>query len=429
MPTGNITKRSVDAFKPGKRDAFLWDDEVPGFGLRVTTAGTKSYVFQYRTGGREARARRMTIGKHGLFTPDRARERAKDLAQAVRSGIDPLDFKREERRQAVDLAFNAYVELFNDAYLTKRWANPELGHRLLKREALPVIGRKPITKVGRADINAVYDRLADRPGMARLAHATLRKLFRFAVARGDLERSPLEGITAPPTVPARDRVLADWEMKLAWNAASFAGAHFTNCIRLLIVTGQRRDEVAGIQWSELDRESLLWTLPATRAKNRQAHLLPLSSLARDIIDEVAGGEKWPQRGFVFSTTGKSPISGFSKAKRRMDEAMAAAANEAAEERGEVTPTNIFPWRFHDLRRTLATGMQRLGVRFEVTEAVLNHVSGSRAGIAGVYQRHTWADEKRSALNAWGAHVAGLVVPADDTNVIPLMAQARSGVPN
>lgn len=421
MTTGNITKRSVDGLEPA---AFLWDDEVPGFGVRSTASGAKAYVFQYRMGGREARARRITIGKHGVFTPDKARERAKDLAQAVRRGDDPADTKREERRQAVDLAFASYVELFNALWLKRRWAKPELGYGLLIREVVPVLGRKPLLKIKRADLTAVYDRVADRPAIARLTHATLRKLFRWAVGRGDIERSPLEGTEAPPAVKARDRVLTDAELALAWNAAPDAGDVFVGCIRMLIATGQRREEVAGMQWAELDRSAMLWTIPAARAKNGVAHDVPLSEMARDLLDGVAGGEKWRKRGFVFSTTGKSAISGFSKAKRRIDDAMLAAARKAAEQAGDDPADVILPhWRLHDLRRTFATGLQRLGIRLEVAEACLNHVSGSRAGIVGVYQRHDWKDEKRVAMNAWAAHVIKIIEPSDQTNVVPMKARA------
>jgi integrase len=153
--------------------------------------------------------------------------------------------------------------------------------------------------------------------------------------------------------------------------------------------------VASLSWQELGRREQLWTLPSHRAKNKKPHLVPLSPAAIEILDEVAGASTWPSEGLVFSTTGKTSPSGFSKAKRKLDEYMITAAASGAERQ---------PWRLHDLRRTVATGLQRLGARFEVTEAVLNHVSGSRGGIAGVYQRHDWAEEKRSALNAWCKHV-------------------------
>jgi integrase len=135
-------------------------------------------------------------------------------------------------------------------------------------------------------------------------------------------------------------------------------------------------------------------LPSHRAKNKKPHLVPLSDLAIEILDEVAGDPAWPQRGLIFSTNGRTPVSGFSKAKRKLDEYMSLA----------VAHDELKAWRIHDLRRTVATGLQRLGVRFEVTEAVLNHLSGSRAGVAGVYQRHDWASEKREALDVWASYV-------------------------
>jgi integrase len=147
-----------------------------------------------------------------------------------------------------------------------------------------------------------------------------------------------------------------------------------------------------MDWSELDRHAMLWTLPASRTKNGKAQLVPLSSGAIDVLDDVAKDGAWPSKGLVFSTTGRTPVSGFTKPKRRLDEWLRKECPNAA------------PWRVHDIRRTIATGLQRLGVRFEVTEAVLNHVSGSRSGIAGVYQRYNWAAEKRAALDSWAKHL-------------------------
>jgi integrase len=166
-----------------------------------------------------------------------------------------------------------------------------------------------------------------------------------------------------------------------------------------MLTGQRRDEVASLDWKELDRGRRLWVLPSHRAKNNKPHLVPLGDLTINVLDEVSGNDVWPRTGLVFSTTGRTPVSGFSKAKRRIDQFLIARLPSGV---------NLLPWRIHDLRRTTATGLQREGVRFEVTEAVLNHVSGARGGIAGVYQRHDWADEKREALQKWDRHVAALL---------------------
>lgn len=394
MARGKVTKRNVDALIPAPQDQFLWDPELRGFGARLTRGGVLSYVLQYRMGGRESPARRYTIGKHGSpWTPDTARKEAERLLYLVRQGKDPVEVERERRREAVDLAFDAYVEKFIELYLKRRWKQWKLGAGVLRREAVPVLHSKPLPRIKRSDFATMFDRMHDRPAVARITFATLRKLFRWAVGRGDLDRSPLEGVDAPPAVPSRDRVLSDQEVAAVWTGTSSLGQPFAGFYRLLILTGQRRQEVARMDWSEVDRSQQLWTLPGSRTKNGRPQLVPLSSAAMEVLDDLAEEGPWPKAGLVFSTTGRTPVSGFTKPKKRLDEVVAAELSTPPE-----------PWRVHDIRRTLATGLQRLGVRFEVTEAVLNHVSGSRGGIAGVYQRYDWAQEKRAALEKWALHV-------------------------
>jgi len=175
-----------------------------------------------------------------------------------------------------------------------------------------------------------------------------------------------------------------------------------------MITGQRRDEVASLDWRELNRSAKEWVIPADRAKNRNAHTVPLSDLAIAELDALAAGVVWPRHGLAFSTTGRTPASGHSRAKARLDrEMLSIAENEARELAGNHQP-KLDSWRVHDLRRTFATGLQRLGIRLEVTEACLNHVSGSRRGIVGVYQRHQWTDEKRDAMGRWSGHLAKLL---------------------
>ena len=200
-----------------------------------------------------------------------------------------------------------------------------------------------------------------------------------------------------------------------WNAASKVGWPFAPLFRLLLTTGQRREEVAGLRWEELDRSTLTWMLPGARSKNGRAHLVPLSQLARSILDGHAGSDDWPTEGLIFTTTGKTPVSGHSRAKRRLDAFI-------AESRLEAGLQPLKPWRVHDLRRTVATSFQKLGIRFEVTEAVLNHQSGARSGVAGIYQRHDWADEKRFALEKWGTHLTVLVQPDSKSNVVPISSK-------
>ena len=409
-----ITKSSVDAAAPGTKDRLLWDDRLPGFGCKVTPKGSKVFVYQYRMGGRGSPARRYTIGKFGPITADQARREAEVLALKVAQGIDPQSVKVEKARISVDLAFSAYVDRFHRDYLTKAWPASERDALvLLRRYAAPVLKKKPLPEITRKDITAVLAGARDKVATASLLFATLRRMMRWAVNRGDLERSPMEGMDAPAKAPSRDRVLSDDELRLVWNASYELGYPFGPIFRLLILTGARREEVTSLDWSELNREDAIWVLPSSRSKNGIAARQPLSTVAMEELEGLAaraGG--WRKAGFVFSTTGTTCSSGHSRAKARLDKEIAAIASKE-----EIQPPA--PWRVHDLRRTLATGLQRLGVRFEVTEAVLNHVSGSRGGVAGIYQRHDWADEKRAAVEAWARHVEGLLSGKDKTNVVAL----------
>lgn len=409
-----ITKSSIDAAEPGTKDRLLWDDRLPGFGCKVTPKGSKVFVYQYRMGGRGSPVRRYTIGKFGPITADQARREAETLALKVAQGIDPQTVKLEKARISVDLAFSAYVDRFHRDYLTKAWRASERDALvLLRRYAVPVLRNKPLPEVTRKDITAVVASARDKVATASLLFATLRRMMRWAVNQGDLERSPMEGMDAPAKAPSRDRVLSDDELRLVWKASFELGYPFGHIFRLLILTGARREEVTSLDWSELSREDEIWVLPSGRSKNGVAARQPLSTLAvaeLDILAARVGG--WRKTSFLFSTTGTTCSSGHSRAKARLDRAIA----KLAAEEGVAPPE---PWRLHDLRRTLATGLQRLGVRFEVTEAVLNHVSGSRGGVAGIYQRHDWADEKRAALEAWARHVARLLSGADQSNVVLL----------
>lgn len=443
MATGNITKRAVEAFQSDKGTAFLWDageGSMKGFGLRVTATGVKSYVYQYRIGGRGGKVVRYKIGRHGVWTPDAARKRARELASLVASGVDPLAFERAEfarrqeaEREAAALAFDDYSARYLKAYV-----RPEIPDSfafvdgIFRNHARPVLGRKPLPEITRRDIARLIDGIPpERQSVRRNAFAVLRKLFNWAKARGDLDRSPMEGMDPPASVASRDRVLSDTELALAMRAAQSLPAPIGPMFEVLFLTGQRRDEVASMRWEELDRATALWTLPRARTKNGEANLVPLSSMTLAALDRAASqlgdSPQWPLSGFVFTTTGFAPVSGHSKAKGKLDAAMLAIAAHDAQEASQEPPEAIAHWRLHDARRTLATGLQRLGVRFEVTEAVLNHVSGSRSGVAGVYQRHGWGPEKRAALDAWAAHIAALLSPSlDRSNVVELRANTGKG---
>jgi integrase len=405
----SLTKSAVKAITPGSSDQFFWDTDVRGFGLKVTPKGAKSYVLQYRMGGREASTRRYTIGGHGSpWTPDQARDRAKELLRLVDAGQDPIVLDRQRRTDAVELAFDGYADRFVELYLKSEWRKtwPE-AQRIINKTIKPKFGKRPVNQISRREITDFLDGMAATPAMAQQAGTILRKMLRWAVNRGDLASSPMAEMKLPGAVPSRDRVLSDVELALVWRCAGQLNWPFRALVRLLIATGQRREEVAALDWSEIDLKNGVWSLPAERSKNGRAHLIPLNDLAR--AELLLTRTSTAGKGLVLTTTGTTAISGFSRSKKRLDELMLARLKDVAKGKGESPDeVKLKPWRIHDLRRTAATGLQRLGVRLEVTEAVLNHVSGSRAGVVGIYQRHDWADEKREALDLWGSHLWAVV---------------------
>jgi integrase len=246
----------------------------------------------------------------------------------------------------------------------------------------------------KSDIHKMLDEIVKRgsPITANRVLAVFRRLCNWAVGRGHVAVSPSESIESPAAENSRDRVLEDDELKLAWAAFESAGWPFGPIAKLLLLTGARRDEIAGGRWSEIDLAAKTWTIAKERSKNGLAHEIPLGDSAVKIVAEL------PHKSdvFVFSTTGKTPVSGFSKAKTSIDEAMLAALKRGAEERGEnpedvKAPTH---WTLHDLRRTAASGMAGIGFPPHVVEAVLNHKSGTIKGVAAVYNRYTYAAAAR-----------------------------------
>lgn len=435
MAKAALTKRTVDAASPAAREYIVWDaggkETVKGFGLRVSPSGGKTYIFQYRLAvpGQAAATtpRKYTIGKHGQLTPDQARTRAKELAFQVAQGIDPREselerFAARERARADAERDLQEREAQSFRSLSAQWLEEYvLDHRsatvgqarvAMSKYLTPVLGDTVVRDIVKADVQRVIDRIpARRKATRQQVYAYASVFFKWALERDYTAENPLAGLSKPKGSKARDRVLSDAELALVLTASERVRTPFGPFFRLLIYTGQRREEVASMQWSDLDRQAGTWLIQADDAKNHRAHVVPLNALALHELDVLAGlagtfkGEPagrptttWPRSGPVLTTDGYRSIRGFSKAKIMLDAHVAALA-------GEGSPTE--PWRVHDLRRTLATGLQRLGVRFEVTEAVLNHVSGARSGVAGIYQRYDWAREKREALEAWAGHLGTL----------------------
>lgn len=422
MANEKISKRVVDAAEPHPdRDTFIWDTELRGFGLRITPRGVKSYVIQYRVDG--GPARRTTIGVHGSpWTPVTAREHAEGLLFRVKQGVDPVEEKRQAKKEAELLAFDSYADRFVDLYLKEHWQDTWKSGQNVLKAVKPHFKNRPLTSIKRKDVTELLDAYVDRPGARKLTHSVLRKLFNWAVDEGDIEVSPIAGMKAPKAVPARRRVLTPEELVCIWLAAGDMTDTWRPIVRLLILTLQRRDEVASLDWSELDLERGMWELPASRAKNDEEHRIPLSDLALIELRRLTAKPK----GFLFTNTGLTAVSGFSDAKEKLDARALEIMRERAAGRGEDPDGVILaPWRFHDLRRTGTTNLQALGVPVEVTEAVLNHISGTRAGVAGVYNRFRYDPQKRKALDAWAAHLRQLVATTSlATNIVPFARYAH-----
>jgi integrase len=442
MAQGTISKRAIDGLQATGKTHYLWDNDPIGFGVRVTPAGAKSYIYQFRMGGRGTPVRREIIGRVEKMAPDAARKRAQELAHQARTGTDPIDKKHADRKARLEakttereLAFDAYAL----RYLELR-AKPECPRSYgfieaaLRLHATPSLKNTPLPSITRRDIAKLLDAIpATQPSVRHNTFAVLRRLFGWAKERGDISATPMDGMKAPPAPASRDRVLSDEELALALRAADQLGWPFGPLYQLLFATGQRREEVAGLDWNELDRANAVWTLPRERSKNGEANVIPLNRHALAVLDRLTRQEgedrpEWPRRGMIFTTTGKTTVSGYSHAKPRLDALMSKLAADDAKEAGRpLQVVTVAPWRLHDARRTLATGLQRLGVRFEVTEAVLNHTAGaSRSGVAAVYQRHGWGPEKRQALDAWADHCDRVLNPAANSdNVVALHAADSS----
>lgn len=419
MPAAFISKSLVDSLVPTSTDLFVWDHgpkSIKGFGLKITSSGTKTYILQYRVVGRRT-PKRYTIGRHGALAPDQARAIAKQLSATIASGADPAGDRRLQKSEYTSLAFTAYSEKFISDYLSVNWRRADDASALIRRYAQRSFGERLISSISKSDIHATLDLAQGRVATKRNLFAILRKLFAWAMDRGDIDLSPFSGLKSPPAVKARDRVLSEFELRSMWLASQNLARPFAAFFQILALTGQRRQEVAGLEWRELNRIDRTWHLPSERSKNAQSHIVPLSDTVVKILDGIAEQrDAWPTEGFVFSTTGRAPISGFSKAKLALDTEMRNLSIEGA--------IAIPPWRTHDLRRSVATGLQQLGIRLEITERILNHRSGSHAGIVGVYQRYDFAEEKRSALSTWDLYLQQVVSGKRGNNVVRLLMNDR-----
>jgi integrase len=424
-----LTKRMCDTaveVTPPGRERVLWDagdGSVKGFGLRVSAKGARSFILMYRAGkGRTAPLRKVTIGPFGSpWTVDMARTEARRTLGEVAAGKDPAGDRAKQRVVAKgEVEAQDSVRAAVEDWLRRDQAdNRTVGEvrRVMQREVLPTWGDRSLADIRKRHVIELIDGIADRGAKtaANRALAYVHRFFNWCVKRDRIELNPAHLVEKSTAEVSRNRVLDDAELVEVWRAVEGMVQPFAAGVRLLILTGARRSEIFEAGKAELVPGAIV--LPAARSKTAEGRLIHLSPLAGEIVD---GLSVWATCQYLLTTDGRHAYGGFGKAKAELDRRILAGRQGVAGDDAEP----MKPWRLHDLRRSVATGLQRLGVRLEAIEAVLGHVSGSRAGIVGVYQRHQFTAEAGAALDLWGEHVMRLLDPAP-AQVLPMRQRAKA----
>jgi integrase len=385
----------------GKSDFIFWDDEIHGLGLRIRAGGSRSLVFQYKLGTKH---RRMGLGAATPETLAPARKTAAKLQARVKLGQDPASDKVEARRQASETfgpSAEEFLDTLRDRYRPKSFVEIRR-HLLLHAKPLHQL---PVARITLRDVADLTSSVTKRSGAitANRVRSSLSVLFSWLIQNGRVPANPV--VNAGKNVErSRARVLSPAELKLVWDQVGI-GDQYASIIRLLMLTGARANEVAGLAWSEVVDGQIV--LPAERVKNKREHVLPLSPAAAKIIEQQP---KRDGRDLIFGNS-TGPFSGWSKCKERLDERIAKA-------NGKPLPD----WTVHDLRRSAATHMAEIGIQPHIIEAVLNHVSGHQRGVAGIYNRATYEKDKRDALVRWADWLTA-TVEGRKSKITPLRREA------
>lgn len=460
-----LTELSIRQYRPSAKRREIRDNQAPSLYLVIQPkpSGAMSWALRFRRpSGQPAK---LTLGHvdladeptdapvvGGPLTLGQARELAANIARQRARGLDVIEEHKARRSRqataAATAAANSFMVVAREFFVdhkTKKWQQRPRHWRAEARllgldyprdgdpaHAEPKVrpgslaatwADKPVTDIDSHDIHTVIDeaRKLGLPGLprrnggisearGRKMHAALSGLFRWALQQRKVTVNPTIGVWHPGPGPARERVLSEPERRWFWKACQHEQVGvYGPLFQMLLLTGARLGEVTGMTYSELSDDLTLWTIPGARTKNHREHQLALPALARSVIGGLRRIEN--HEGLVFTSSGKK-LSGFNKAKIQLFQAMLAVA------RAENHAVTIPPWTLHDLRRTAATGMADLGILPHVIEAVLNHVSGSRAGVAGIYNRAAYREEGRTALERWAVYIEGIVSgqPANVINI-------------
>ncbi len=412
-----LTARGIARLKAPATGQRLhkFDSIVPGFAVRVTDKGTKSFVVITRLHGKQ---KWVTLGRVGVLELADAREAAREALNKARAGEDPRP------RPTTGTDMGSIVETFMERHAkreTRTWPETQ---RIFDLYVLPKWRDRPIASIGRLDVAELLDAIEDGklrgadgknrggPVMANRTLAAVRKMFNWYATRDNAFVSPVVRGMARGKPVKRDRVLSDAEIRALWAVVDEFGT-FGAIVKTLLLTAQRRGEVALMAWPEIDVDGV-WTIDAERYKTSRTHHVPLSDAARVVIDAQP---EYQHVDLVFTTNGRTPFSGWSKPKPTLDARMLEALHKE-DAGGDPAKVQLPRWTLHDLRRTAKTLMQRAGVRPDISERVLGHVI---PGVEGVYDRHGYLDEKRDAVERLAAEVRRITEPTPD-NVVRLRSE-------
>ncbi len=408
MPKINLTDVAIKRLKrPESSPVDHWDTTVRGLGLRISPSGRRTFNVQInvlRSGRR--RDARIKIGVYPEVSLAEARATATKYKRLAGEGLDPVvvlgaereAMERKSERLSVT-TFAAVRDRFFEAHLPTLRPSSVAEYRRVLTNTFAKWDAVPLESIDTDMVLDVLDEI-DGPYMANRTHAYLSKMFNWSVAKRIIPISPISDIAKPNKEESRVTVLSESEIMVLWQAAGVADYPFGPMFKVLLLTGQRLREVAGMRQQDLDFEKAVWTLPGSLTKNKEQHSVPLSTQVISILECL------PRTGdeFVFTTTGRRPVSGFSKAKKILD-----------------AGAGVTGWRWHDLRRTFATyAAEQLDIDLPVAEAVLNHKSGSSAGVVGVYNRARYTRQKAAALQAWANLVDRITGEVDADNVVEMM---------
>lgn len=369
-----------NARPPERGQTTLWDKTLPGFGLRVSQGGTKSWTVMAG-----ADRQLVTIGRYPVVTLAAARVEAKRiLAERVLG-----------KHRAPSIAFGSAFEAFLAAAAQRNRARTVADYRrLLTRHFLPTLKHRQLGDITPQELSRLVDRVAEAPGEQNHAFTAARVFFRWAVRKHYLVHSPFEGQQLPNRTAMRERVLTDPELAAVFHGALKVGHPFGTIVMLLILTGQRRGEITSLRWEWIDQAKRTITLPAAITKNNRTHTLPYGQAVADLVAVTPFRE-----GYLFPASrdhvrGKptTTFNAWPKSKVAFDELL----------------ENVAPWTLHDLRRTFATNLAKLGTAPHVVEKLLNHASGTISGVAAIYNQFQYMDEMRAAIEAWDARLASLM---------------------